>query len=115
MDLRIEKIFTEEMKGDTSFQEKERGLNLLFGSTKYSKVEMRETWDSGIKLGIEIGLRRSSLEGQIVELNTNISGDKNKEFLEKFYKLAEEYKCAIKYHPQIGMVVLDRDYSACVL
>jgi len=110
MDLRIETIFEEQMKGDTSFQERESGLSLLFGGTKYNKHEMRETWDSGIKLGIEIGLNRASLEGQRIELNHNTPERKNKEFLEKFYKLAEEYKCAIQYHPQIGMVVLDREY-----
>jgi hypothetical protein len=110
MDIRIENIFAEEMKGDTSFQERESGLSLLFGGTKYDKHEMRETWDSGIKLGIEIGLNRASLEGQRIELNHNALEGKNKEFLEKFYKLAEEYKCAIQYHPQIGMVVLDREY-----
>ena len=110
MDLRIEQIFAEEMKGDTSFQKRETGLSLLFGTTKYSKQEMKETWDRGIKLGIEIGLNRASLEGQRIELNQNTKEGKNKEFLEKFYKLAEEYKCTIQYHPQIGMVVLDREY-----
>lgn len=110
MDIRIENIFAEEMKGDTSFKEKESCLSLLFGGTTYSKHEMRETWDNGIKLGIEIGLNRASLKGQRIELNHNTPKGKNKEFLEKFYKLAEEYKCAIQYHPQIGMVVLDRDY-----
>ena len=71
---------------------------------------MRETWDSGIKHGIEIGLNVASLEGQKIELNTNTPEGKNKEFLEKFYKLAAEYKCAIQYHAQKGMIVLDREY-----
>ena len=110
MDLRIETIFEEQMKGDTSFQEKESGLSLLFGGTSYNKLEMRDTWNSGIKHGIEIGLNVASLEGQKIELNHNTPDGKNKEFLEKFYKLAEEYKCAIQYHPKIGMVVLDREY-----
>jgi len=108
MDLRIEHIFFEEMKGDTSFQEKESGLSLLFGSTKYSQSEMREAWDSGIKHGIEIGLRRASLEGQRIELDNNTPEGKNKEFIEKFYKLAEDYGCAIQHHPQHGMVILSR-------
>jgi len=110
MDLRIETIFEEQMKGDTSFQEKESGLSLFFGGTSYNKHEMRETWDSGIKHGIEIGLNVASLEGQKIELNYNTPDGKNKEFLEKFYRLAEEYKCTIQYHPQKGMVVLDREY-----
>ena len=108
MDLRIEHIFREEMKEDTSFQEKESGLSLLFGTDKYSKVEMRETWDRGIKHGIEIGLRKASLEGQRIELNHNTPEGKHKEFLEKFYQLADEYKCTVQYHPEVGMVVVAR-------
>lgn len=108
MDLRIEKIFNEEMKGDTSFQEKLGILEILFGIGKYNSLEMRKTWDQGIKLGIEIGLRRASLDGQIIELNSNTVKPKNKEFLQKFYQLAEEYKCSIDYHPSLGMVVLDQ-------
>lgn len=108
MDLRIEHIFREEMKGDTSFQEKESGLSLLFGTNKYSKVEMRETWHRGIKHGIEIGLRKASLEGQRIELNQNTKEGKQKEFLEKLYQLAEEYNCAIQYHLEHGMVVISK-------
>jgi len=108
MDLRIEHIFREAMQGDTSFQEKESALSLLFGTHKYSKQEMRETWDRGIKHGIEIGLRKASLEGQKIELTHNTTNGKHKEFLEKFYKLADEYKCAIQYHPEFGMVVVVR-------
>jgi hypothetical protein len=52
MDLRIKQIFIESMQGDTSFQEKESVLSLIFGTTKYSKQEIRETWDRGIKHGI---------------------------------------------------------------
>ena len=106
MDLRIEHIFREEMKGDTSFQEEESVLSLLFGTRKYSKVELRETWDRGIKQGIEIGLRKASLEGQRIELSHNTPEGKHKEFLEKFYQLADEYKCAVQYHPKVGLVVI---------
>ena len=108
MDSRIEHIFREEMEGDTSFQEKESGLSILFGTDKYSKVEMRETWVRGIKHGIEIGLRKASIEGQKIELNHNTTNEKHKEFIEKFYQLAAEYKCAVQYHPQAGMVIVDR-------
>ena len=106
MDLRIEQIFREEMQGDISFQEKESTLSLLFGTNKYSKQEMRETWDRGIKHGIEIGLRKASLEGQRIELYHNTGNENHKEFLDKFYQLAAEYKCAIQYHPVLGMVVI---------
>lgn len=109
MDIRIEHIFKQEMGGDTSFKEKESALSLLFGSTKYSKQEMKETWDRGIKHGIEIGLRKSSLEGQRIDLNRNTDNEKHKEFIEKFYRLADEYNCAIQYHPEIGMVIIERN------
>ena len=108
MNLRVEHIFKEEMKDDTSFQEKDSTLNLLFGNNKYSKQEMRETWNRGIKHGIEIGLRKASLEGQKIELNNNITNQNHKEFLEKFYQLANEYKCAIQYHPKYGMIIINR-------
>lgn len=108
MDLRVEHIFKESMQGDTSFQEKDSGLSLLFGINKYSKQEMRESWNKGIKHGIEIGLRKASLEGQRVELNNNTTNEKHKEFLEKFYQLANEYKCAVQYHPEVGLVVVAR-------
>jgi hypothetical protein len=106
MDLRVENIFRESMAGDTSFQEKESGLSLIFGTNKYSKQDMRQTWDSGIKHGIEIGLRKASLEGQMIELNNNTPEGKHKEFLEKFYQLSDEYKCFVQYHPEVGMVVV---------
>ncbi len=109
MDLRIEKIFREEMKSDTSFQEKDTFR--IFKSNNYSKVQMRETWDRGIKHGIEIGLNRASLEGQKIELNNNVKKQSHKDFLEKFHKLAEEYECSIQYHPECGMVVIDRNYK----
>lgn len=108
MDLRIEHIFNEEMKGDTSFQERKSTLSMLFGRTKYSKQEMRATWNSGIKHGIEIGLRKASLDGQRIELNANMKNEKHKEFLEKFYQLADEYKCAVQYHPKFGMIIVAR-------
>ena len=108
MDLRIEHIFHEEMKDDKSFQEKKHPLSLLFGGTKYTKQDMKQTWQRGIKHGIEIGLRKASLEGQKIELNKNTTDSKQKEFLEKFYQLADEYKCAIQYHPEFGMVIIKR-------
>lgn len=108
MDLRIEHIYWEEMKDDKSFQEKEHPLSLLFGGTKYTKEDMKQTWQRGIKHGIEIGLRKASLEGQRIELNNNTTNEKHKEFLKKFYQLAAEYKCAVQYHPEVGMVVVSR-------
>ena len=111
MDLRIETIFWEEMKGDTSFRDNSPSSikEFLFG-VSYSNLHMKETWDMGIKHGIEIGLNRASLEGQRIELDNNTKEGKNKEFLKKFYKLVEEYECDIQYHSKIGMVVIDRKY-----
>ncbi len=111
MDIRVENIFEEEMRGDTSFSDNSPSSikEFLFG-VNYSNHDMKKTWHMGIKHGIEIGLNRASLEGQRIELNNNTPKGKNKEFLEKFYKLAEEYKCEIQYHPQIGMVAVDREY-----
>jgi flagellar biosynthesis/type III secretory pathway protein FliH len=106
MDLRIEKIFSEEMFGDTSFQEKESTLNLFIG--KPHKKDLKEVWDMGIKKGIEIGLRKASLEGQKIELNQNTLNEKHREFLKKFYELCAEYNTCIQYHPEAGMVVLAR-------
>lgn len=109
MDTRVERIFHQEMKDDKSFLEKESGLQMLFGGIRYSKLEVRDIWHRGVKLGIEIGLRKASLEGQRIELREN-SDSRHKEFIDKFYKLAEEYECAVSYHPEVGMVILDRKY-----
>lgn len=110
MDIRIEQIFHEEMSNDTSFKEKLTVLDLIFGKQKYSSKEMRETWHLGIKHGIEIGLRKASLEGQKVELINNTASNPNHlEFIDKFYQLAKKYKCAIQYHPKHGMVIISRE------
>lgn len=109
MDARIEQIFYQEMSGDTSFQERESLATLIFGSRKYSKNEMRETWNRGIKLGIEIGIRKASVEGQKIELYHNITNPRHKEFVDKFYALAAEYQCAIQYNAfSGGMILIDR-------
>ncbi len=108
MTERVEYIFREEMKGDTSFQERETGFSLLFGGEKYSKHDMRNTWENGIKYGIEIGLQKASLEGQRIELNQNTKDSNHLAFLEKFYRIAEEHNCAIQYHPVLGMTIISR-------
>ena len=107
--IRIENIFFEEMHGDSSFTEKDNLITMLLGGTKYSKLEMRETWDRGIKHGIEIGLRRASIEGQIIELNNNVKDKNSKEFLSEFFKLSEKYNCAIQYHELKGMIILNQN------
>lgn len=108
MDLRIERIYSEEMSGDNSFQKKENWLSLLFDGNRYTRKDMRETWENGVKTGIEIGLRRGSLEGQRIELDDNTIDVRQREFLNRYYALAEEYGCSIQYHPDFGMVVVSR-------
>ena len=104
--LYVRHIFEEEMKRDTSFQEKDNILSRIFCPTRYSDRDMRETWDKGIMLGIEIGLRRASLEGQRIELERNICTEREKEFVKKLYQLCGEYNCAIQYHPEHGMTLV---------
>jgi len=113
MDARIENIISEMKLSDNSFKEKETGLSLFFGGHKYTQSEAREIWFSGIRVGIEEGLRRSSLEGQRIETHRNLTNDRHKEFYEKFLKLAEEYECRIQYHPHLGMCVTDMSRSVC--
>jgi hypothetical protein len=74
---------------------------------KYSQSECREIWFKAMALGMLEGLRISTIEGQRIDIFNNSKEPRHIEFLEKFYKLAEEYNCAIVYHPHIGMVVTD--------
>lgn len=108
MNIRVEHIFTEEMSGDTSFKNDNSMLSVLFGGVKYSSKEAKEIWDSGIKHGIEIGLNRANIEGQIIELRKNTSSDKHNLFIKEFLELSNKYNCAIQYHPKVGMVVVDK-------
>ena len=110
---RVELLLEKYKKEDKSFQEKETQLQRLFRpfGESYTKYEMRNTWFSGIKHGIEIGLFESSLEGQKIQLYDNITDPKQKEFLDKFYALASEYNCSIQYHPIDGMTVIFTGYN----
>lgn len=108
MDLRVKRIVDEHRENDNSFTEKETILSLLFGVHRYTQSEVREIWFQAIGVGVEIGLRKASLEGQKLELMHNTKNPKHKEFLEKFYKLAAEHNCAIQYHPEHGMMIVDK-------
>lgn len=110
MNLRVEYIFNKEFKNDTSFTEKPTGLELLFGTSKFTQQEVRDVWRRGIKLGIEVGLLYSDPQGQRIEMKEN-TNEKHKEFLEKMYNLCNQYKCSIEYHPEMGMVVLDKSFN----
>jgi hypothetical protein len=112
MDLRVNHIFDEEMKDDKSFQEKNSLLSIILGRNKYTKRELKETWERGIKHGIEIGLRRGSIEGQRIELTRNTTIQRHIDFIEEFYHLASHHNCAIAYHPEYGMIVIDTDTAS---
>jgi hypothetical protein len=108
MDGRIEQIMSEQELNDKSFLEKDSLISSLFGTNKYTKYEIRETWFRGIRHGLEIGLHKASLEGQKIELGKNTGNEKHQEFIRKYYELAEEYGCAIQYHPVHGMTIVVR-------
>jgi hypothetical protein len=88
---------------DNSFKEK----GFLGFPIKYTQYECREFWFQAMELGIQEGLRIGSVQGQRIDLFNNCKEHSQKEFLEKYYKLAEEYNCAIVYHPENGMCVMD--------
>ena len=92
---------------DNSFKEKENVFTLLFGGIKYSQSECREFWFQAMALGMQEGLRMGSIQGQQIDTTKGCKNERHKEFYTKFLKLAEEYNCAIVYHPLEGMVVMD--------
>ncbi len=107
MDARLDIIMDDYEKTDNSFKEKPTFLSLLLGSRKFTQSEVREIWLSGIRRGIEIGLNKASLEGQKIEIRSNIRDERQKEFYERFLLLADSYDCQIQYHPSHGMCVVD--------
>ena len=53
------------------------------------------------------GIEMAGLPGQKIDLYNNCKKPRQKDFLDKFYKLCEEYNCAVAYSPQDGMCVVD--------
>jgi len=102
-DPRVFYAIEEAKRTDNSF--KERGFWGI--SIKYSQSECREFWFQAMELGMQEGLRMGSIQGQRIDLFNNCKNYRQKEFLEKFYKLAAEYNCAISYHPIEGMCIRD--------
>lgn len=104
-DPRVFNAIQEAKKHDKSFTEKG-----LFGFTpKYNQSEVREIWFSTMALGMNEGLRMGSLAGQRIDTSNGCKNERHKEFYQKFLKLAEEYNCAILFHPLEGMIVADLD------
>ena len=102
-DPRVFYAIQEAKKNDTSFTEKG-----LFGITpKYTQHEVREIWFDAMSLGMIEGLRMGTIQGQRIDLFNNCTEQRQKDFLEKLYKLSEEYNCAVVYHPEEGMCIKD--------
>jgi NADPH-dependent 7-cyano-7-deazaguanine reductase QueF len=114
MDARVTMAMMEQRMNDKSFTEKPSGLERLFSFRdhySYTQHEVREIWFQGIQHGMEQGIVMASLEGQIVDLKNSCNNERHKEFFKKFCELAVEYKCQIQYHPNYGVVVIDRNYE----
>jgi hypothetical protein len=62
-----------------------------------------------MELGMAQGLAMATLDGQRININTNMKNKRHVAFYDKFLKLAQEYNCAIQYHPEVGMCVIDLD------
>ena len=102
-DPRVYNAMQEARKTDKSFTE--RGF--LGIPITYSQLECREFWFQAMQIGMQEGLRMGSLEQQKIDTMNSCKNDRHKEFYTKFLKLAEEYNCAIAYHPIEGMCVID--------
>jgi len=106
----LDRIFEEEMKGDKSFTAEKTSifelmLIFLFGEKKFTRKEAKDIWNGGIKLGIEIGLRRVSIDAQNVELSASAKDSHHLAFLSEYYALCDKYKCGIHFHPDHGVCV----------
>lgn len=101
-DPRVYYAIREAKRTDKSFTE--RGLWGL--PIMYSQSECREFWFEAMELGIQEGLRIGSIQGQRIDTSNSCKNERHKEFYTKFLKLAEEYNCAIVYHPHEGMCVM---------
>jgi len=102
-DVRVLKAMLDLRLNDSSFTEKG-----FLGFTKnYSQAEVRDIWFQGIELGINTGLNMATLEGQRIEIDNNIQNERHRLFYDEFLKLSTEYNCAIQYHPELGMCVID--------
>ena len=110
MEERIEYLMSEIKLNDNSFTEKPF-LGGILGRIRYSPKKLRKIWLDGIRYGIELGLNKSSLSGQVIELNENLQSPQEKAFYDEYIKLARKYNCAIQYHPVVGMKVVHVDYG----
>lgn len=103
-DSRVFNAIMEMKRTDTSFTD--GGFMGMF-PPKYTQNEVRKIWFDAISLGMQEGLRMGSIQGQRINISDGCKNERHKEFYTKFLKLAEEYNCAIVYHPLEGMCVMD--------
>ena len=105
MNLAEEIYINEDDRKDTSYQDKENVLTLMFGwLIKYSKSDMRDAFLNGKRCGFEMGIEYSSNQAQMIQLFENITNPRDKEFYDKFITLCKEYNIRISYHPGKGMM-----------
>jgi len=102
-DSRVFYAIQEAKRTDKSFTEK----GFLGLPIKYSQGECREFWFQAMGIGMLEGLKMGSIQGQKIDITNSCKNERHKEFYTKFLKLAEEYNCAIVYHPIDGMCVMD--------
>lgn len=101
----IDRIFNEELDGDMSFlDDGVIGLHVYVGTQLYSAKETRQAYHDGIRRGIEIGLRKAWMEQRRLPL-PNMTLRKSQEFLEKFYRLTQEYNCSMQFELGLGITV----------
>ena len=100
-----DKLLFDYKLNDKSFTESPF-LGGIFGGIKYTQSEVRDIWFKGIRHGIEIGLNNAPLAGPRIDSVTT-KDPRHKKFYAEFLKLAEQYNCAMQYHPEIGMCVVD--------
>lgn len=102
-DIRVSLAIKQAMKTDRSFTEK----GFLGLPISYNQHECRKFWFDAMAIGMQEGIRIGSLQGQRIDNYNSCKTDKQREFLDKFYKLSEEYNCVINYHPVEGMCIID--------
>jgi len=101
---------------DKSFTEKPSFWELLLGkSNLISQEEAREIWFKGRETGMRDGIHMVNLEGQRIMLDNSPKTRLQNEFLQKHYELCAKYGCAIQFHPEHGMCVVDRNHGRAMM
>lgn len=106
MDIYTSNYIELRLKEDKSFRDRETGIGRLFQKS-HSNLDMRRTWELGVKHGFELGIDFAAPKNQIENLFTNSCSEKHIEFRDKFLQLCEEYNTRITYHPVSGMIFQD--------